>query len=235
MSENYFLPGLHNQLEFLLNRINLSGISCLVIGTNSTTIAKKIKLESQNEVEIIVEDYESLISSKLQLGNEKDIQIKIMDFEFTDYSEDTFDLIFTQGFISNDRRKKMVKEIKRIIKPGGIFCCGEIVKLEEEIPKFVEDVFDNSNLEPLVNEKLIPYFEDRKWELIDSQDLSFTLKSYYAKINDLLNEKSSQLDESEKAFYKKYLNQISHESNAYLKLGADKYIGFVALLLKNIP
>jgi hypothetical protein len=40
------------------------------------------------------------------------------------------------------------------------------------------------------------------------------------------------LTEKEKSYYKKLLNKISHESNAYLKLGADKYIGYKLLILK---
>ena len=47
----------------------------------------------------------------------------------------------------------------------------------------------------------------------------------------LLDDRLNKLGESEKAYHKKMLNRISHESNAYLKLGADKFIGFVSLLL----
>jgi DNA-directed RNA polymerase subunit N (RpoN/RPB10) len=42
----------------------------------------------------------------------------------------------------------------------------------------------------------------------------------------------NNLSGQEKSYYKKLLNKISHESNAYLKLGADKYIGFKMLILK---
>ena len=41
------------------------------------------------------------------------------------------------------------------------------------------------------------------------------------------------LTDKEKSFYKKLLSKISHESNAYLKLGADRYIGFKMLILKK--
>jgi hypothetical protein len=74
---------------------------------------------------------------------------------------------------------------------------------------------------------------DRNFELIDEINLSNTLNEYYSSNLILLNNKIKTLTDNEKAYYKKILNKLSHESNAYLKLGADKYIGFVALLLKK--
>jgi hypothetical protein len=49
----------------------------------------------------------------------------------------------------------------------------------------------------------------------------------------MLKSSKSDLTQQEKSYYKKLLHKISHESNAYLNLGADKYIGFIALLLQK--
>ena len=88
-------------------------------------------------------------------------------------------------------------------------------------------------MEPLYKEELVPYYEERNYELIDSIDLSFTLRDYYMANANMLKERERALTENEKSYYKKILNQISHESNAYLKLGANKYYGFHAVLLKK--
>ena len=49
----------------------------------------------------------------------------------------------------------------------------------------------------------------------------------------MLKNTKEDLPENEKSYYKKLLNQISHESNVYLKLGGDKYLGFYALILQK--
>src|SRR3972149_6092916 len=59
------------------------------------------------------------------------------------------------------------------------------------------------------------------------------IKSFYETVAVELKANIHNLSGQEKSYYKKLLNKISHESNAYLKLGADKYIGFKMLMLKS--
>ena len=226
------LPGLDKQLKFLMSRIELSRLQILIMGTGTAIVAQKLN-EMGNNVEIIVEDYDSLMNAKLELNSTEDIKVKIMDFERTDYLDEKFDLVYVQGSISDIRRKKIVKEIKRVVKQDGLLCLGDIVSLVEDPPIFVKELFEFSKLEPLYKEKFIPYYEERNFELVDSIDLSFTLREYYITNSMMLNDRMKTLSPNEKSYYKKILNQISHESNAYLKLGANKYFGFHAALLKK--
>ncbi len=226
------LPGLNKQLHFLKNRIDLSNLRILILGSGTVPIARQ--LGKNNNVEIIVEEYESLMSTKLELDKKDNIIVKIMDFERTDYTNNKFDLVYVQGSISDSRRKNIVKEIKRILKPEKYLCIGEIVKLEESIPNFVQDIFDASNMLPLNTKEVIQYYLQRNFELIDDINLSNTLKEYYTTNLDLLKKEMKIISDSEKSYYKKILNKLSHESNAYLKLGADKYYGFKSILLKKI-
>lgn len=229
-----YLPGLKKQTEFLFNKLNLDGFKILIVGSGTSEISKLLQNKSGQNIEIIVEEYESLLSLKLELANSKNISVKLMDFENTDFKDETFDLVYAQGSLSDSRRKKTIKEIKRILKFEGYFCIGEIVKLEETIPNFVKDIFESSNLSPLNKKEVEKYYLDRNFELIDSIDLSNTLADYYKISSEQLSKSEKNLSENEKSYYKKLLNKISHESNAYLKLGANRYIGFLALLLKNI-
>jgi DNA-binding PadR family transcriptional regulator len=59
------------------------------------------------------------------------------------------------------------------------------------------------------------------------------LQSFYEHTAERLEDKIYTLTEKEKSYYRKLLNKISHESNAYLKLGADRYIGFKMMILKK--
>ncbi len=231
---NVFLPGLDNQIRFLKRRIELKGKRTLTIGSASEEIVKLLASETELKAELIVEDYNSLINSRLLISEEKNTIVKLMDFEVTDYNNEEFDVVYTQGGISNPRRNKIVKEIKRILKPEGIFCVGEVVSLQEELPNVILDIFDSSELEPLASNKIEDYYRERNFEVVEKKDLSFTLSDYYTKNLYELKKSVVNLEENEKSYYKKLINMISHEAKAFLNQGADEYIGFYSLILKKL-
>ncbi|MFA5804299.1 MAG: methyltransferase domain-containing protein [Melioribacteraceae bacterium] len=227
------LPGLEKQINFLRKNLTSEINSALVIGSASEIPAEIISKNFNCNVEVIVEDYESLLNSKLILRDASKINIRLMGFEATDFNSSSFDLVYAQASISSTKRNKIVKEVNRILKPGGLFCVGEIVVLNKDVPRFVQDIFDSSDLLPLFNNDLTKYYLEKKFTLNGSVNLTNTLKEFYLLNADMLKSSKNDLTQQEKSYYKKLLNKISHESNAYLKLGADKYIGFVALLLQK--
>ncbi len=232
--KKFFLPGLDKQINFLLKNLSSKIESALVIGSASEIPAEIISKNFNCNVEVIVEDYESLLNSKLILSDSSKLNIRLMGFEATDFNSSSFDLVYAQASISSTNRNKIVKEINRILKPGGHFCVGEIVALNKSVPMFVQDIFDSSDLLPLFHNDLTKYYIERKFTLSGSVDLTNTLKEFFLLNADMLKSSKGDLTQQEKSYYKKLLNKISHESNAYLKLGADKYIGFIALLLQKV-
>jgi len=232
---NYiFLPGTNKQLEILLNNFPLNLSAILIIGNGCEEIARQLRDRYSYTITIIVDNNDSLLNTRLTLAEEKDISIKLMDYANTDFTNEKFDLIYAQASVSSANRNKIVKEIKRILKPGGYFCVGEIVKLNDNPPKFINDIWENSGLKPLRTDEFGGYYSSRNFEILNNSDQSETLKEFYTKTKNLLEEKSGQFSDREKSYYKKLLNQIRHESNAYLKLGGDRHIGFRALLLRKV-
>ncbi len=228
-----FLPGLSKQLEFLYEKADRKFESVLVIGTVSEKIALSLSRKYDISVELIVNDYESLLSSKLIIENNPSVNLKLMDYENTDYEDAQFELIYAQASVSTGNRKNIVKEVKRILKPGGLFCVGELVKLKEPVPPFVQNIFDNSDLLPLSSNGVTEYYSDKGFVVTSKMDLTNTLKEYYTKTSSALARYSKKNTDEEKRYYKKLLNKISHETNVYLKLGGDKFIGFHSLLLRK--
>lgn len=226
------LPGGSNQLGFTLGNTKIVDQSILVIGSGSEEIAKRFVREGAAKVELIVEDYESLMNSNMLLSEFDAVNAKMMDFELTDFNENEFDLVYAQASISTDRRNKIIKEIKRILEKEGVLSVGEIVKLEEFVPQFVQDIFDMSELDPLCCDKIEKFYTDRNFEVIDIQDYSKSLKEYYSLNLKKLADNEDELSEKEKSYYKKIINQLSHQSKVYLKQGGDEFIGFHAIIAK---
>jgi ubiquinone/menaquinone biosynthesis C-methylase UbiE len=229
-----FLPGGFKQFRILKQKCELKHKKVLIIGESSEKIAEKFIDEEAESVDVIVRDYDSLIQSRLNTEKNKNISIRINDFESTDFQEDYFDIVYSQVSISNTNRKNSVKEIKRILKPYGIFCISEMTKLQSEIPAFVKNIFEQSEIQPLLHSEFKEYFISKGFELIYQQDLTSSLTDFYKHVQKELNDFLKSSSEKDRILYKKLLNKISHESNAYLKLGADKYIGLNLLILKNI-
>lgn len=226
------LPGGDSQLRYTLGNIEIKGKKALVLGSGSENIALEILNKDADSVELIVEDYESLLISQLNLNDVDSITPKLMDFELTDFAIDTFDIVYAQASISNTRRNKIIKEVKRILKNDGVLIVGEIIKLEKDIPQFVSNIFEQSDLEPLFVDELKNFYNSRSFEIQDVVDYTKTLKEYYSSNLSKLKSSVSELTENEKSYYKKLINQISHQSKAYLKQGADKYIGFYTVAAK---
>jgi len=157
-----------------------------------------------------------------------------MDYDNTDFDAEEFDLVYAQASISLTNRNKIVKEIKRILKPDCTLCVSEITALTKEYPPFVKNIFDASDILPLLNNSCAEYYKEKKFSVLFEEDLSSSLTSFYENAAVALDESFEHLTDKEKSYYKKLLSKISHESNAYLKLGADKFIGFKMLILKKL-
>lgn len=232
MHQNIFLPGGFKVFRILRNHFNFTDKVVLLIGAGSEKIAEKILNAGAKSVKMIVDDFDSLMNAKLGIKNKNQIDIRIMDFHTTDFNSNEFDLIYAQASISSHKRNKIVKEIKRILKQEGTFCVGELTALTKTYPTFVRDIFSSSEILPLNHDECSKYYRGHGFEIYYEQDLSSSLKNFYENAALELEKTTSHLTEQEKSYYKKLLNKISHESNAYLNLGADKYIGLKMLILK---
>ncbi len=229
------LPGLTEQFSFLKKNLSFDGgEKILITGFGSEKIAEEIANASGAAVDVIVEDYDLFINARLNLKNADNVKVKTMDFESTDYEDETFDLIYAQASLTVPHRNKIIKEMKRILKPERYLAVGEFVLFKEDPPAFIRDIFETSSLEPLLDKQLGEYYQKRNFEILDEADLSHTLSEYYRLQKNRLKKNIDSLSESEKSYNKTVLKKISHESNVYLKLGGDKFYGFKALLLKKI-
>ncbi len=190
-------------------------------------------MPEDSHIFLIVDDYESLLNSRLALGKSKHCSVKMMSYENTDFKQSEFDIVYAQASISTSSRNKILNEIRRILKDDGHFSVGEIVRLSAKPPRFMTDIWQASGIVPLSREKLYEFYLKNNFEILNSVDLSFTLKEFYSESQNRLKQMLKNISEHEKSYYKKLLNRISHESNAYLKLGGVKHTGFISFILRK--
>lgn len=227
------LPGTDEQLKFFLKNENPSGKSILIVGAGAEDIAEEF-YKLGTTISIIVEDYDSLMNYRLILGKEDKIKIRLMDFTVTDFEDETFDYIYAQASITDERRKDITKELKRIVKTGGKLCVGEMALLEDEYPAVIGDILERSGVTPLHSKDLREYYESRNLQILQMKNASESLNDFYRFARLKLDETLGDLSEQELSYYKKLIKMIKHESNVFLKYGGDRYIGFYAIIMRKI-
>ncbi|MDZ7625256.1 MAG: methyltransferase domain-containing protein [Ignavibacteriaceae bacterium] len=228
-TNNILLPGGNKQLEHLFEQKSPQGTRALIIGPGCENVAIKLG-ENFSNINIIANDYDSVMQIRMKLKDEDKVKVKLMDYAHTDFDKDYFDLIYAQGSISVPDKKDIVKEIKRILSSKGLFCAGEIVSLKEPVPGFVADIWERSGIEPITSSEIKKYYEGKGFEVLSEKDFSDTLHDFY----DQLRTTVSKVSKDEKEADKKYFSRMKHESHAYLKLGGDKYIGFKSLIMRKL-
>lgn len=231
--DKIMLPGLDKQIEFLHKHLDTTPSKVLVCGPESAAAAVKIRNVSKADVNIIVEDFDSLINTNLKLEGEPGIKSSLMEYSMTDFDDKNFDLIYAQASITNPNRNKIIKEFKRLLKPGGRICVGELVLLEKKTPRYIDNLFEYSQMQPLFVDELEKFYLERGFKIMVSKNLSSTLREYYIIISSELENSIKLLSEEEISYYKKLISKINHESNVYLHQNGEKYYGFKTLLLKR--
>ena len=221
-----FLPGSGFQITKFLEGMAVKGKEILIIGSNSEEIAQIFIENKAGKVIIIVDDNDSLLRSRFLLSGSNVISVIMMEFSNTDFKDSSFDIIYAQASISRLDRRKILKEIKRILKPEGIICAGEVVNLEKEVPLFIQNLRDNSEIDAPWTNNLNEIYLNAGFDIIAEEDLSHRLQNFYRENSALLNDNKDELTDQEKSYYKIILNKMSHESNAYLNLGGFKFMGF---------
>ena len=221
-----FLPGSGFQVKKFLESTFVEEKEILVIGSNSEGIAEIFIENRTKSVIIIVDDNDSLLRSRFLLSGNKKISVRMMEFSNTDFRDSSFDIIYAQASISKIERRKILKEIRRILKPEGILCTGEVVNLEKEVPLVIKNLRDNSGIDaPWIGE-LNDLYINAGFDIISEDDLSPRLQNFYRENSALLKDNRDELTDQEKSYYKIILKKMSHESNAYLDLVGFKFMGF---------
>jgi len=214
-----FLPGSVYQVNKFLEDTIIEEKDILIIGANSEAIAEELLDSKARSVIIIVDDNDTLIRSRFILSGKRRISTRMMEYTNTDFSDAAFDIVYAQASISTPARKKILKEIKRILRPDGLLCSGEIVNLEKEVPKFINDLRENSGIEALWINELNDFYIKAGFEIVSEENLSNRLQNFYRDSSRLLEENKDDLTEDEAV---KVINEIAPPHKAVLITYLDK-------------
>ncbi len=227
-----YLPGTDKQLKFFLNSCTAADKKILIAGGSTHQIGLKLIEAGAASVDIISNNSSDIMDLRPKTIG-KNIKVRLMDYNRTDFSDNTFDYIYAQASLSVHSRNKIFKEMLRILKPEGATCIGEIIRGEENVPRYVADIWSSSGISAMTLNGQSEFYKSAGFSVVKEEDLSFTLNEFYTSGKKMLERFKTEGSAEEKQFYKKMISKISHESNAFLSLGGKRFMKYYAFILKR--
>lgn len=220
------LPGGEKPVQFLKSQTDLRGKSVLITGGGTIPMAQQLK-QWGAEPSIIVEHEEDLLELRVLAAGA--FPIKFMLYEKTDFEQHSFDVVFSQAALSIPNRGPILKEFKRILKPGGLLCSSEIVSLTDPLPGFVSDMLERAGIHTLILESFLPTYETAGYILQQMKRDNAALKDYYRFFKNVNKyHPASGLD----GYTKKLLKRAGHEATIFMKLGGEKHLTLITGIFK---
>ncbi len=129
------------------------------------------------------------------------------DFENVPYDDDSFDLVWSQdSFLHSGNRVGVLKEIKRILKPGGELIFTDPMEAGGCDREILQPVLDRLQLESLGSPS---FYEEELGKLglekVDFHDYSHQLPRHYGRVK---QELETRYDELRKTISQEYLDNM---------------------------
>lgn len=220
------LPGMNEQSNAFLRHHKIKEAKMLVMGTAAPHLLKKFLNPFVGSIDVIIDNEDLLLTERLSAPKDKKVRVRFMDFSNTDFADNTFDFVYTQGAASTLQRIKILHEIKRILKPGGVYCLGELVYIKQEVPVSIKSVWEIAGIAPIEIEQAAPCYADAGFTLLDTTDLSKTLFMMYERYREIMHDGANQMTEDEFQALRHDLIRLKHEAEIFIKMGGDKYTGY---------
>lgn len=135
--EGYMAPGGEGNVDRLMSGIGLQGRKVLDIGCGLGGPA--FYLARQYGAEVTGIDLERHLIEQAQAragehGLEGQTDFRVVEAGPLEFADDSFDVVLTSGALTQtEDLAGMFREIRRILKPGGVFTCYEWIKSEGEL------------------------------------------------------------------------------------------------------
>jgi SAM-dependent methyltransferase len=229
-----FLPGGASPIKFFLKETLCSQKSLLLLGNGFAQIVPFVEDKGFSSISAASDDNTEIFEYKANTPKERQIHSLFVDYESLDYKKANFDFVFCQATLSKAGRAKMLKEIKRVLKPEGVLITSEIVCIKKPAPIFMNDIWIKSGQDPLFLDEFESFYTSRGFNLLGSADFSDDLDDFYIKYYKLLESNLKAMSAEKRIQFRKDFVQEKHEITTFVKGGALKLINFKTLILQKI-
>lgn len=233
MDKTVYLPGLNEQPELLFATCNIAQSRILILGTATPALVEELLDREAERVDVVINNEEMIMIERMRLPKHKSVKARFMDYSQTDFMDSSFDYVYAQGSISLPDRRKIYREMHRVLKPGGLFLAGELTYLKPQVPVSIKDVWEGAGVTPAFLDEIEALYPLEGFSLQSSHDLSPTLYTLYMLYQKILTKESGLLDDDELQLKRHEITRMKHESNMYTKMGGDRVTGYFVFILRK--
>lgn len=238
------LPGGAAPARFFINEISLGGdgtffpdlskTTLLILGSGFTMLLPLFEKVGFGSIHAACDDNEEIFGYKANTPKEKQVPVLFVDYASLDHKPESFDFVFCQATLASGYRNKLIKEIKRILKPGGLLITSEVICAKKPAPTFLNDILSGSGQDPLYSDEFESYYTSRKFELLNSADFTDELDEFYITwYKKLENSLKSASSEKRQEIRKEFAGE-KHEITTMVKGGALKFLEFKTRILRKL-
>ncbi len=176
-----------------------------------------------------------VMDAKSKLANtelEDKVKIKVMSPISLDFEDGMFDLIITEGILSQYKKSRILKEFYRVLKADSFIGICDFYWKKLPVPTYVKDAWyvEEGGIETLAEK--IEILNSYGFKSVFVQDISDELRTYYSKFKKIIQRSLKERKFSKSEF--KDVKRFKHEVSVYLDQGGDKWMGYVAIVAKKV-
>ncbi len=229
-----FLPGGASPINFFLKKMPHEGKSLLLLGNGFPQLIPFVQNEGFSSIHSASDDTTEVFEYKANTSKNQQFPAMVVDYASLDHKSGEFDFVFCQTTLTKPVKTKLIKEIKRILKPEGILITSEIVCIKKPAPIFLNDIWIKSGQDPHYNDEFEPFYTTRGFNLIESAEFPNDLDEFYIKSYKILETNLKTMSAEKRVQFRKDFVQEKHEIVTMVKSGALKFLNFRTLILQKI-
>lgn len=148
------------------------------------------------------------------------IEVKQGSFENIPHDDRSFDIVWSQdAMIHSGNRRQVLKEIRRVLKPGGELIFTDTLRNHDCSPEKLQPAFNRLQIQDAGSFHFYKStLQELGFEEIETTDLSHHVSTHYIRFRDEILERYEEiLEETSKAAIEKTLKSIEPWINFYQK------------------
>lgn len=154
------------------------------------------------------------------------IDVVDASFEKVDYSDNTFDVVWSQdAILHSDHREKVLEEVARVLKPGGEFVMTDPMQADDCPEGVLEPILNRIHLSSLGS----PGFYIETAKKLGLEDLGFEdhtdqLTRHYSRVLQTLNDLEDEL--ADKIVGRDYIERMKQGLQHWINGGKNGYLAW---------
>lgn len=208
-----------------------SGINILVASVNLQDSIIYIAKNFECNVYGVHELPNIVVSAKSEIakaGLEEKVKVKVMSPIALDFGDKTFDLIISEGILSQYKKSQILKEFYRVLKDGSFIGIADFYWKKSPVPTYVQEAWhvEGGAIETL--EEKLKVLKAYGFEPTFVQDISDELVRYYSEFKKIIEISLKERRFSKNEF--KEVKRFKHEVSVFLEQGGNKWMGYAAII-----